>query len=147
METTWDGLPIAPDKPFACAVIVWRQGALGREFLVLHRTAPGGSAYEGDWAWTPPSGARQPGEMPDGAARRELFEETGLALPLRPLPGAAVTDEVELFATRAPAGARIVLDREHDRFAWLPLEEACARCLPPIVAAGLRNAAAMLEAG
>jgi 8-oxo-dGTP pyrophosphatase MutT (NUDIX family) len=144
VETSWDGLPIARDKPFACVVIVWRDGLDRREFLLLHRLAPGGAGYEGDWAWTPPAGARQPGEAPTDAARRELLEETGLALPLRPLPGAAVTDEVELYAAHAPASAQVVLDAEHDRFAWLPLDEAAGRCLPPLVAAGLRNAVALL---
>ena len=32
------------------------------EFLLLHRVAPGGPDYEGEWAWTPPAGARQPRE-------------------------------------------------------------------------------------
>ncbi|MBA3330077.1 MAG: hypothetical protein H0T39_04240, partial [Actinobacteria bacterium] len=62
METTWDGLPVARERPYACCVVVWREGERGREFLLLHRMAPGGAGFEGDWAWTPPSGARQPGE-------------------------------------------------------------------------------------
>jgi 8-oxo-dGTP diphosphatase len=78
METTWDGLPVAPEPPFACAIVVWRERDGRREFLLLHRLAPGGPGFDREWAWTPPSGARQPGEEPDAAATRELREETGL---------------------------------------------------------------------
>ncbi len=142
METTWDGLPVARDRPYACCVVVWREVGERREFLLLHRLAPGGPGYEGDWAWTPPSGARQPGETPDAAARRELKEEIGLTLPLTPLGNAS--EDVALYVAHAPANAEIVLDDEHDRFLWLPLEEALPKCLPPVVASGLSNAASSL---
>jgi 8-oxo-dGTP pyrophosphatase MutT (NUDIX family) len=78
METTWDGLPVAREQPHVCAIVVRRAAQGGREFLVLHRRAPGAKRYEGDSAWTPPSGAPQPAETPDQAAARELPEETGL---------------------------------------------------------------------
>ncbi len=146
LETTWDGLPVAREPPSACAVVVWRAAGDRREFLLLHRLAPGGADFEGDWAWTPPSGARQPGETPDAAARRELEEEIGLSLPLTPLRDASATDDVALYVANAPPDAEIVLDDEHDRFVWLPLEEALPRCLPPVVAVGLGNAAAWIEA-
>ena len=80
------------------------------------------------------------------AASRELLEETGLALPLTPLPDASPTDGVALFVTEVPVGRRVVLDHEHDRYAWLPLERALPMCLPSVVAAGLANAASWLEA-
>jgi 8-oxo-dGTP pyrophosphatase MutT (NUDIX family) len=146
MQTTWDGLPVAPERPYACCVVVWREGTGAREFLLLHRLAPGGAAYEGDWAWTPPSGARQPGELPAVAAARELQEESGLTLPLTHLPVAAATEDVALYVAQAPPEVEVVLDAEHDRFDWLPLEEALVRCLPPVVAAGLANAATWIEA-
>ena len=41
METTWDGLPVARERPYACAVVVWREIDGRREFLLLHRLAPG----------------------------------------------------------------------------------------------------------
>ncbi|MGH3025397.1 MAG: NUDIX domain-containing protein [Gaiellaceae bacterium] len=147
METTWDGLPVARERPYACAVVVRRQQLGGpREFLLLHRLAPGGASYEGDWAWTPPSGARQPGETADAAATRELEEEIGLALPLTPLPDVSASEDVALYVAEARPDAEVVLDDEHDRFLWLPLEEALPKCLPPVVASGLANAAAWVEA-
>ena len=133
--TTWDGLPIAEENPRASSVVVWRHGDAGREYLLLHRHHHGPD-YAGDWAWTPPSGARQPGETPEEAAARELREEAGLELPFEPV--AHVIDEVALFCAEAPAGAEVQLDPEHDAFAWLTLEEAAPRCLPAVVGESLR---------
>jgi 8-oxo-dGTP pyrophosphatase MutT (NUDIX family) len=146
LETTWDGQPVAREPPFACCVVVWREGDRGREFLVLHRLAPGGPGYEGEWAWTPPSGARRPGETPDAAAARELAEETRMTLDLTPLPEAAPSADVALYVARAPGTADVVLDPEHDAFRWLPLAEAVELCLPAEVGACLTGASAWLGA-
>lgn len=145
MEVTWDGLPVARDRPNAVAIVVWRKRRGRTEFLLLHRLAAGGADFEGEWAWTPPAGARQPGEAPDAAAARELREEIGLALPLTPIPEASASDEVALYVAKAPLNTEVVLDDEHDRFLWLPLAEALPRCLPSVVASGLANAAAWIE--
>jgi 8-oxo-dGTP pyrophosphatase MutT (NUDIX family) len=146
VRTTWDGLPVAPEPPFAVTVVVWREEARGREFLLLHRLAPGGPGYEGDWAWTPPSGARLPDEEPDDAARRELYEETGLTLEIVPARATSASEEVAQYVARAAPGEAIVLDAEHDRFEWLSLDDALERCLPAVVAQGLANAATSLDA-
>jgi 8-oxo-dGTP pyrophosphatase MutT (NUDIX family) len=146
METTWDGLPVARERPYACSVVVWRKAETGREFLLLHRLAPGGADYEGEWAWTPPSGARQPGEEPDAAAARELEEETGLTLPLTLAPEATASEDVAIYVAEAPPDAEVVLDDEHDRYLWLSLEEALPKCLPQVVASGLANAAELILA-
>ena len=145
LTTTWDGLPVSPERPFACCIVVWREGKQGREFLLLHRLAPGGPGFEGAWAWTPPSGARWPGETPDEAAARELREETGLPLPSTPAPGVAPSADVAYYVARAPTDVEVTLDAEHDEFVWLELEPAAAKCLPDEVATGLRNAAAWLD--
>ena len=129
-HTTWDGLPVAPDKPYAVAVLVWRAGTGEHEWLVLHR-AHEGPDYAGDWAWTPPAGARLPGETPEEAAVRELMEEAGLAIPFEAT--SCGNDDVVVFQAEAPADARIVLSPEHDDYAWLSLDEARARCLPALV--------------
>ena len=113
----------------------------GDEFLLLHRSGEG-PAYEGEWAWTPPSGVRERGETIEACSRRELEEETGLELEPR-LVGDYRWREWHwaLFIADAPADAEVRLDPEHDASAWLPLEDACARCLPAGVADGLRTAA------
>lgn len=67
-------------------------------------------------------------------------------LSLTHLPDSSATEDVALYVARAPADAELVLDDEHDRFLWLPLEEALPLCRPPVVAEGLRNAAAWIEA-
>ena len=103
------------------------------------KSVPGTVRCEGDWAWTSPAGARQPGEAPSAAARRELLEEVGLELPLTG-PLAHLTDDVALFAAEAPADAEIVLDAEHDRYEWVTLEEGVRRCLPAVVGKALRIA-------
>jgi 8-oxo-dGTP diphosphatase len=145
VDVTWDGLPVASEHPTAVAIVTWRRGESGTEFLLLHRLAPGGPEYEGDWAWTPPAGARQPGERPEAAAVRELEEETGLAMPLTPLPEETASESVALFVAEVQGGMEVVLDHEHDRFVWLPLDEALPKCMPSVVAAGLSNAAAWVE--
>lgn len=145
MDVTWDGLPVARDRPYAVAIVVWRNARGSTEFLLLHRLAPGGADFEGEWAWTPPAGARQPREAPDAAAARELREGIGLLLPLTPLPEASASDEVALYVVEAPLDAEVVLDDEHDRFLWLPLADALPKCLPSVVASGLANAAAWIQ--
>jgi 8-oxo-dGTP pyrophosphatase MutT (NUDIX family) len=143
VETTWDGLPVSREKPFAACVVVWRAAPGGREFLVLHRHHRG-PEHEGDWAWTPPSGARLPGEEPDTTASRELHEETALVLPLTRC-SRDPSDEVALYVTEAPADVQIVLDAEHDRFEWRSLGEAVRSCLPTSVGLCLELAAAELD--
>jgi 8-oxo-dGTP pyrophosphatase MutT (NUDIX family) len=138
VETTWDGLPVARERPFASCVVVWRGAASGREFLVLHR-AHFGPNFAGDWAWTPPAGARQPGESAAEAAARELREETGLELPFVPVE--SPNPDVAHFVAEAPPDADVALDAEHDAYRWLPLDAAAELCLPVDVADGLRSAA------
>lgn len=139
--TTYDGLPIASEPPFGVSIVVYRRSEAGLEFLILHR-AHNGPEHEGDWAWTPPAGARQPGEAPDLAAARELREETGLALGVRQVCDGA--GDWRIYAAEARADAAVVLDAEHDRFAWLPAEDAAARCAPAQVAAQLERVRAQL---
>lgn len=135
-RTTWDDRPVATEKPFGCSIVVWRSGQLGREYLILHRAHAGGPGYEGDRAWTPPSGARQPDESPEEAARRELREETGLEVAItRTELG---PEQWAVYIAEAPADAEVVLDAEHDRFRWASAEEAARVCLPATVGASIR---------
>lgn len=141
-ERTWDGLPVAQDRPHGAQIVVRRSAlqAPGEpEYLLLHRAARGPD-YEGDWAWTPPSGARLPGEPVLTAAQRELAEETGISgaelVPVD-LSGGWAT-----FALGAVPDTQVRLDAEHDRFAWLPADQAARLCTVEDVAAAFRRAAA-----
>jgi RimJ/RimL family protein N-acetyltransferase/8-oxo-dGTP pyrophosphatase MutT (NUDIX family) len=137
LETTWDGLPIAPDNPRGAGVVVRRPGLAGPEFLLLHRVHEGPD-YEGDWAWTSPSGARHPGEPVLTGAVRELAEEAGLhGLDLRPVD---LSGGWAVFAAEVDAAAAVVMvDPEHDRFEWLPRDAALARIAPESVADNFRR--------
>jgi 8-oxo-dGTP pyrophosphatase MutT (NUDIX family) len=131
IDVTWDGLPVAEEPPYGAAVFVWHDGAAERMWLLLHR-AHHGPEYEGDWAWTPPSGARLPGESIDACAQRELLEETGVAG--NPTPTASGTPDWSAYTLEVRADTPIELDDEHDRYEWVSLDEATHRCLPASVA-------------
>jgi 8-oxo-dGTP pyrophosphatase MutT (NUDIX family) len=139
---TWDGSPVAPERPFGASIVLWRQAAGGREWLVLHRMHRGPD-YDGDWAWGPPAGARLPGESIVDCARRELEEETGLRL--EPEPTELGSPEWAVYTAEAPPGSTILLSAEHDAFRWIPADEAAERCLPPRVGASIRAAEALLD--
>jgi 8-oxo-dGTP pyrophosphatase MutT (NUDIX family) len=140
---TWDGLPVAPDRPHGAAIHV-RRPATG-EYLILHR-AEHGPSYEGDWAWTPPSGSRLPAEPVLAAALRELAEESGLVAAASDLRALDLSGAWAHFGLDVAASARPRLDAEHDRFEWLPAAAAIARCQPAVVAAGIRRAESVLAA-
>jgi 8-oxo-dGTP pyrophosphatase MutT (NUDIX family) len=140
--STWDGLPISPEAPFGASIVVYRSRQQDIEFLILHR-AHDGADFEGEWAWTPPSGARLPNEAIDECARRELLEETGLSLPLQ-----AIGEGKEgwaLYSAKASANHIVTLDGEHDRYEWVLLETALERCLPEKVGQGVRKVADNLQ--
>jgi 8-oxo-dGTP pyrophosphatase MutT (NUDIX family) len=114
-------------------VVIRRDG----EFLALRR-APERLGY-----WSLVAGGLEPDETPQEAARRELFEETGLAVEARGLPiglSYSLLDDppairaryapgvervtVHAFVADAEAGWEPVLDAEHDLHRWCSLDEA-----------------------
>jgi RimJ/RimL family protein N-acetyltransferase/8-oxo-dGTP pyrophosphatase MutT (NUDIX family) len=140
-EMTWDGLEVAAEDPRGSTVVVRRPaGDTFFEYLLLHR-AHEGPDHDGDWAWTAPAGARQPGEVVYPAALRELAEEAGIIgvelLPVdlgrrQPWDGAGTW---AVFVADVPAGTPVdLVDPEHDRYEWVPADEAAARVLPSWVA-------------
>jgi 8-oxo-dGTP pyrophosphatase MutT (NUDIX family) len=135
VKTTYDGEPVSPDPPFGAMIVVSTLVPEGLRFLILHR-AHQGPDHDGDWAWTPPSGSRKPGEPVEACAARELLEETGLDAIPRPL----LIEDVEwtVFLLHVPPGTEIISDGvEHDRFEWVDFPEAHRRCLPDVVQANL----------
>ncbi|WP_307825651.1 NUDIX domain-containing protein [Streptomyces sp. MBT33] len=89
------------EGPLACEVWAF-DSTLTHVLLVRHR-----------WrGWVPPGGRVDPGETPREAARRELFEETGVRADLHPVP-AAVTVRSYRHGWAATAGITFleVLDR------------------------------------
>lgn len=126
---TWDGVPVAADQPHGSTVVVRRPGA---EYLILHR-AHHGSEYAGDWAWTPPAGARQPGESVFACVQRELTEEAGISS--REMWPIDFSGEWARFCLDVPADVEVrLLDAEHDAFEWVPANDAINRCKPSVVA-------------
>jgi len=66
--TTWDGEPVSRERPHGATVVVAAQSPDGWRYVLLHR-GHRGPDWAGDWAWTPPTGSRKPGEAP--AARKK----------------------------------------------------------------------------
>lgn len=133
MTHTWDGLAIAADEPHGATVVVRRPGPDGDvELLMLHRNA-NGPDFDGDWAWTSPAGARQPGEAVFTAALRELEEEAGLVD--RDVFALDLSGSWALFAVDVDAAASVdLVDPEHDRYEWWPAPACRDRILPTWVA-------------
>jgi 8-oxo-dGTP pyrophosphatase MutT (NUDIX family) len=146
VEVTWDGRRIADDFPRGSMVVVYRRRApaLGRapvEVLLLHR-AHEGPEHEGDWAWTPPSGARQPGEDVLAGAVRELREEAGLVLPVTSV-SSGVPEWAVWIALWDGSPVRLDADTdllEHDRYIWTTPERALELVRPAVVTESLAMA-------
>ena len=141
LKTTWDGKPISLDPPHGASIIVYRRNEGTYEFLILHR-AHHGPDYEGEWAWSPPSGARFPDEPIEQCASRELAEETGLSLSFQATELGDGTWAV-FFAEAGPED-QVTLDEEHDRYQWVSLTEAVQRCTPSKVSDSILGVAQQL---
>jgi ADP-ribose pyrophosphatase YjhB (NUDIX family) len=131
--TTWDGEPISRERPHGATIVVASRSPLGWRYLLLHR-AHHGPDYDGDWAWTPPSGSRKPGEGVTACAIRELREETGL----QERPRVVAADDVDwaVFALEIPWGTPVTVDgTEHDRLEWVTYADARLRCRPAALTA------------
>jgi 8-oxo-dGTP diphosphatase len=106
----------------AAGGLVVRDGARGREILIVHRPA-----YD-DWSF--PKGKLEPGEREEEAAVREVEEETGLRARLerelattryRDARGRAKTVRYWLMA---PVGGQLAAANEIDKARFVPVAEA-----------------------
>jgi 8-oxo-dGTP pyrophosphatase MutT (NUDIX family) len=131
--TTWDGEPVSRDRPHGATVVVAALSPDGWRYVLLHR-GHHGPDWDGDWAWTPPSGSRKPGEDVTACAIRELHEETGLEAG--PVPILISDTDWAVFALEVPWHTDVLVDGiEHDRVEWVSYTEAYRRCRPAEVVA------------
>ncbi len=132
-DLTWE--PRSFDLETVQVVVVRRSRSDRLELLCLRRK--GEPPF-----WQPVTGKIEPGERPDQAARREVWEETGLRGKLQDLDyvhGFALDPTVlsppncsfpcyvreHSFALEASIEAQVRLDpATHERHAWLPLDQA-----------------------
>lgn len=135
------GVHVEPSWVAAVVVAVVR----GDRVLALRR-AP--TKVIGAGRWESVSGKIDPGEPPLSAARREVLEETGLAVTVEPRPVdsyvAAYGERpmlVVVYRANAPTGD-VVLSREHDAWAWLLPSEIEARGSWPELVLALERALA-----
>jgi predicted NUDIX family NTP pyrophosphohydrolase len=137
--------PASPEGRLrSAALLVWRSGAQGPEFLLAH---PGGPYWRGkdEGAWSIPKGLIEAGEEGSRAAAREFEEEVGLAPPGPALPLSSCRQksgkliltwmaqaDLDLSAARSetfemvwpPRSGQMRRFPEVDQVAYFPLEEA-----------------------
>ncbi len=138
-----------PSEVGVVDVVVFRPAAKGWLVLALERARD--TRCPGSWEMV--HGSVEPGEPLPAAARRELFEETGL----KPEKLLSVTmhhfylarsDRVALaavFAAVVAPDAPVVLGPEHTRLAWLTPSQARRRFAWPHEARVLDDARALLK--
>lgn len=121
-------------RPESVLVVIYTQDG---EVLLLERTTPPGF-------WQSVTGSLQWGELPAAAARRELLEETGIAVeprdchllnrfPILPAWRARYQPDVmenieHVFALELAVRCDIRLSSEHSQYEWLDVATAIARC-------------------
>jgi predicted NUDIX family NTP pyrophosphohydrolase len=69
----------------SAGLLVWRQGASGPEFLLVHPGGPYWAKKDAE-GWSIPKGLAEPGEDGWAAARREFREELGMDIDGAPEP-------------------------------------------------------------
>ncbi len=148
----------------SAGILIYRRAGNGLEVFLVH---PGGPFWtkKDAGAWSIPKGEIDAGEDPEGAARREFKEETGMALTgeLAPLgvfaqpsgkrvlafalegdadPSAVTSNYCQI--EWPPRTGRMIAIPEIDRAGWFPPDEALAKIVKgqrPIIEALLAKLA------
>ena len=110
-------------KEKSCGAVIVRRGQGGWAYLVRHST---------QGHWTLCKGHMEPGETEHDTARREIREETGLAVDFlgdfrevitySPVPG--VEKDVVFFLARSDGGVPVCQPEEVAEIRFVPYEEA-----------------------
>ena len=136
-------------RPDIVDVWIYRDGTAGPEVLLMRRVP--GRVMPG--LWQSVSGSVEADERIVDSALRELREETGFERPVveeffdldlvipfhTSYVDAIVTTAV--FAAHVRPGAEPVLSHEHDRYRWVPLQQAIDEVIWP----GYREAIRRIE--
>lgn len=118
--------------PGGAMVCVTSRTPDGVRFLFLHN-AEHPVGVDGDWAWGPPSGCREPGEAIGDCAARELREESGIEATPVPVRTEGVFWAV--YRLEVPWPCPVTLDpAEHNAFAWFDRDQARQRSRPDALA-------------
>ena len=134
-----------PTYALSCVVYAERDGRI----LLLRRAV---GALTGQWYL--PGGAVEQGESPEDAARRELWEESGLEVegPLELLHAYPARlygrDFLQLSYIGATPRGEVVISAEHDGARWADPQETRAVLTDEVVAtlaAGNRSVAHLVE--
>lgn len=105
----------ALDLPHAAGVILTRPD--GKTLWMKRRK---GAVHGETWAW--PGGSIDPGEKPQDAAVRELYEETGIAYGAPMIPVGVVDGFVAFAAVSVSPNLPVTLNDEHTEYVWASLD-------------------------
>ena len=118
----------------SCGVLPYRVTDRGREYLIVYEHY--------SQCWSLPKGHMEAGETEVQAARRELFEETGLTAVIDPAVSAAIEYPVSplsrkqvVFFPGQVQGTPRTREGEIERFKWITAEELKDNLFPDTVEA------------